>query len=127
MTNESLAAEVTVGANLACRQCDQVLPPGFVLGGAADFDDFEARRGLQNPMADGRRLQDAIPGLHDEGRALVFVDHPHPTAAAIDELESDMVVVHVVGNDPAFGYPDRGYARSFRRIVPEPAAECRGT
>ena len=57
-------------------------------------------------MADQRRLEHAVAGVHDERLALVLVDHLHPPAHAVDHLEADPVEVHVVGDRSAVGDAD---------------------
>src|SRR3954469_5530294 len=64
--------------------------------GAADLDDLEAGRGFENAVTDLRRLQDAVTGVHHERRALIFIDHPHPSGFAEDHLEAHTVVVHII-------------------------------
>ena len=54
-------------------------------------------------MADPRRLQHAVAGVHHERLTLVLVDHADPALVTIDELELDRVVVDVVGHRPAVG------------------------
>ncbi len=73
---------------------------------AADLDHLEPGRAFEHAVADARGLQDAISGAHDEVRSLVLVDHPHPAGAAIDHLEADLVVVHVIGHRAALGDHD---------------------
>ena len=49
-------------------------------------------------MADRRRLQHHITGLHHEGIALILIDQTHPTATHREELESHIMEMHVVGH-----------------------------
>ena len=57
-------------------------------------------------MADLRRLQHAVAGDHHERIALVFVDEPDPARLDEDDLEADLVEVHVVGDGTALGDGD---------------------
>jgi DNA-binding transcriptional LysR family regulator len=59
-----------------------------VLGRAGQLHHLGARQALQRAMADQRRLQHAVAGVHLEGLALPFVDHAHPALAAEDDLKA---------------------------------------
>src|SRR5215472_7200735 len=47
-------------------------------------------------MADSRRLENAIAGVHYERRTLVFIDHLHPSRSAENHLKPHAVIVHVI-------------------------------
>src|SRR5437660_46048 len=106
MPHKSLACPFTRWVRFVIRQPQIVVSPGLVHRWTADLDDLETRRSFQHTMADFRRLQDAVAGVHNEWRALIFVDHTHPSGLAEDHLESDAVVMHVVGHLAAFRNPD---------------------
>jgi hypothetical protein len=57
-------------------------------------------------MADARRLDDTRAGDELERIALVFVDEADRAGHAVDELERDVVVVHVVGDRTTVRDPD---------------------
>ena len=42
------------------------------------------------------RLENAIARIHDERRALVFVNHTRPTGYTIDHLKSNAMIMHVI-------------------------------
>lgn len=53
-----------------------------------------------------RGLDKAIAGIKPNGRALVFVDHIHPTSQTKDQLKPHLVKMHHIGHRPAIGYAD---------------------
>ena len=72
--------------------------PRLVDGGATDLHDLHAVARLAHPVTDGRRLEHTVAGVHRDHLALVLVEDLHPSAVAVDHLELDVVVVHVVGD-----------------------------
>lgn len=103
----AIGAVSAVRQGAAGRQRRLRVAPCLVLGRAADLDHLHPIAGLQHPMADGGRLQEAVALLQQHRLALVFVGHAHP-AVAVDHLEPDVVEVHVVGHRPTVGDEDVG-------------------
>src|SRR3954463_1561529 len=73
-----------------------MVSPRLMHRGAADLDHIEPRRRFKNPVPDPRWLQDAVSRLHQEWRALVLVDHAHPSRLAEDHLKAHAMIVHIV-------------------------------
>ena len=74
---------------------------GDVLGGAANLHHLGAGRAFQHPVTNHGRLQHAVTGVHEEGFALAFIDHPDPALAAKNHLKPDLVEMHIVRHQPA--------------------------
>ena len=80
-----------------------MIDAGQVLGGNADLDYLDPCRGLEDPVADLRGLDHAIPGAQHERWPLVLVNEPHPPAVAEDELEPDGMEMDHVGHGARIG------------------------
>ena len=72
-------------------------------------------------MADGRRLEDEITGIHDEGCSLALVGEAHPAGDAVDALKVHKVEVRIVGHRAtswdANGRRDQRSATTAHRAV----------
>lgn len=77
-----------------------------MLGWIADLDDFEIIRTLEDSVTDTRRLSHAISCGEYERLTLVLVDKTYVAASAEDQLESDLMEVHIIGNGTGAGNPD---------------------
>ena len=79
-------------------------------------------------MADTRRLEHAVAGSEHEGVAFALVHQAHPTGDAIDQLEADVVKVHLVGHRAGGGDADvRGNEPSSLTTRQEVAVQHSGT
>jgi len=121
MAHETLAGEVALRIKLGCWQRQVVVGHRDVFGRRAEFDDFGAGRTFEDAVADLRRLQDAIAGIHDKRVALTFIDHPHPALAAEDGLKPELVEVDVVRHrstiEDAEVRGDEGAAMALRQQI----------
>ena len=79
--NESLAIELPIQMHQRGRQFHVVVDLCLVLSRTTDFDDFRLLGALEDPVANVWRLENAVTGLHDEWRALVFVHDLRSCAA----------------------------------------------
>jgi len=74
-----------------------------VFGWVADFDHFEVIGAVENPMSNLRRLGDAIACSEDEWLTLVLVHNCDLASPAEDQLERDVMEVHIIGNRTCSG------------------------
>ena len=67
-----------------------------VPGGRGKLDDLESRARLEHPVPETWRLHHEIAGTEQEWRSLVLVDQLRLAGEAVDQLESDRVMVHPI-------------------------------
>ena len=114
--------ELPLGTEMRGGQLHLVIHAGEVLGGNTDLDHLDPCRGLEDPVANLRGLDHAIPGAQHEWRPLVLVDEPHPAAVAEDELEADRMEMDHVGDRARFSNADVGSDDGASQTVGEQVA-----
>lgn len=69
-----------------------------VLSGVADLDDFQIVGTREDSMSNSRRLGHTVSGSEHEWLTLILVHHGHRAASAVDQLERDLMEVHIIGD-----------------------------
>jgi len=95
-----LTSEAAIVVDFGTRQLHIMIDLRFVFRGATHFDHLHVVRTFENAVAYMGWLQNAISGLKDERGTLIFVNYAYPAAVAVDHLEFDIMVVHVIRHRP---------------------------
>jgi hypothetical protein len=101
VTYETLATEVAIFVDFDGRQLHIMLDLCFVFCRATHFYHLHVVRTFENTVAYVGWLQNAISGLQDKWRTLVFVNDSYPASVAVNHLKFDIMVVHIVWHPPA--------------------------
>ena len=115
---EALTTEVTLAVDRCRRQRQLVFDERWMLGRGRHLDHLERVVAGQDAMTDVRWLEDDVAFFHPERIALILIDDLNPPVPDEDDLEGNVVVVHVVGNRSRFWNPN--VARNDVSPVPGP-------